>query len=56
MADVHCKCGKQVGYMFCADRTPARRNLNQVGRMGLVVSTFSVAPYQLPHAKVYAAE
>ena len=55
MSDIFCKCGKQVGYMFRADKTPNRRNLNQVGRMGLVCSTFAVAPYQLSHAKVYAS-
>ena len=32
MADVHCACGVQVGYKFCGDRTPTKRNLNQVGR------------------------
>ena len=52
MADVHCKCGKQVGYKFCGDKTTTKRNLNQVGRYGLVSSCFSRAPYQLtrPHA------
>ena len=56
MSDVYCKCGKQVGYMFRADKTPNRRNLNQVGRMGLVCSAFHVAPYQLSlsQPKVYA--
>ena len=55
MSDVYCKCGKQVGYMFREDKTPNQRNLNQVGRMGLVCSTFRVATYQLmpPHAKVH---
>lgn len=54
MSDVYCRCGKQVGYMFRHDKTPNRRNLNQVGRMGLVCSTFRVAPYQLSHAHVWA--
>jgi len=49
MADVHCKCGTQVGYKFCADRTPMGRNQNQVGRYGLICSRFRVAPYQLSH-------
>ena len=53
MSDVYCKCGKQVGYQFCGDKTPTKRNLNQVGRAGLVCSTFRVAPYQLSHANVY---
>ena len=51
MADVFCMCGAQVGYKFCADRTPSRRNRNQVGRFGLVCSTFYVAPYQMSHAQ-----
>lgn len=54
MADVKCKCGTAVGYAFCGDRTFCHRNLHQVGRMGLVVSRFRVAPYQLPHAKIGA--
>ena len=49
MSDVFCVCGKQVGYMFRQDKTPNRRNLNQVGRMGLVCSAFKVAPFQTPH-------
>jgi len=40
MADVYCKCGKQVGYKFCRDKTLTGRNQNQVGRYGLVVSCF----------------
>ena len=52
MADVFCKCGEQVGYAFCADKTPNQRNLNQVGRMGLVCSRFNVAPYQISHPSV----
>ena len=47
MADVYCKCGVQVGYSFEGDRTSNRRNLNQVGRKGLVCSRFYVAPYQI---------
>jgi len=47
MQDVHCVCGVQVGYAFAGDRTPSRRNLNQVGRKGLVCSRFRVAPYQV---------
>ena len=39
----------QVGYKFVADKTPARRNQNQVGRFGLVRSRFSIADYQLSH-------
>ena len=53
MADVYCHCGAQVGYKFCADRTPSKRNLNQVGRYGLVCSTFMIAPYQLTQHKPY---
>ena len=53
MSDVYCKCGQQVGYMFRRDKTPNKRNLNQVGRAGLVVSRFTVAPYQLSHDKVF---
>ena len=53
MADVYCKCGAQVGYKFCGDKTPAGRNLHQVGRYGLVASRFRVAGYQLSHARVY---
>ena len=49
MADVYCKCGKQVGYKFCRDKTPTGRNLNQVGRFGLVSSCFRRASYQLAH-------
>jgi len=44
MADVYCQCGIQVGYKFCADRTPSKRNLHQIGRYGLVCSTFRAAP------------
>mmetsp|Transcript_50487 Transcript_50487/g.131355 ORF Transcript_50487/g.131355 Transcript_50487/m.131355 type:complete len:219 (+) Transcript_50487:979-1635(+) len=55
MADVWCICGCQVGYRFCADKTPAKRNLNQVGRFGLVVSTFSVGQYKIAHPKVATA-
>ena len=44
---------RQVGYMFRADKTPSRRNLNQIGRMGLVCSRFRVATYQLSHAGVF---
>jgi hypothetical protein len=47
MADVYCKCGAQVGYKFCKDKTPNNRNLNQIGRFGLVASRFKVAPYQV---------
>jgi len=54
MSDVYCRCGKQVGYMFRADKTPNKCNLNQIGRMGLVCSTFAVAPYQMSHSKVYS--
>lgn len=50
MADVHCRCGKPVGYAFCGDKTPDRRNLHQVGRFGLVASRFRVAPYKLAGA------
>eukprot|EP00325_Prymnesiales_sp_UTEX-LB-985_P026274 CAMPEP_0174733160 /NCGR_PEP_ID=MMETSP1094-20130205/60780_1 /TAXON_ID=156173 /ORGANISM="Chrysochromulina brevifilum, Strain UTEX LB 985" /LENGTH=383 /DNA_ID=CAMNT_0015935783 /DNA_START=121 /DNA_END=1272 /DNA_ORIENTATION=+ len=49
MADVFCKCGAQVGYKFCADRTPTKRNLNQVGRFGLVCSTFRAASLSESH-------
>ena len=52
MADVFCRCGCQVGYKFCGDRTPSQRNLNQVGRFGLVCSTFAVAPYQIVYPRV----
>ena len=50
MSDVYCACGKQVGYCFRKDKTPNQRNLNQVGRMGLVQSRFKVATYQQGHA------
>lgn len=53
MADVWCKCGCQVGYKFCGDKTASKRNRNQVGRYGLVCSTFKIAPYQLAHPRVY---
>jgi len=38
------QCGIQVGYKFCADLTPSKRNLHQIGRYGLVCSTFRAAP------------
>lgn len=50
MSDVYCKCGCQVGYAFRDDKTGQGRNLNQVGRFGLVCSALRVAPYQLPKA------
>ena len=52
MGDVFCRCGCQVGYKFCGDRTPTQRNLNQVGRFGLVCSTFAVAPFQIVYPRV----
>ena len=56
MGDIFCKCGTQVGYAFLGDKTPERRNLNQVGRMGLVASRFLVAPYKLSHSKRHRAQ
>ena len=56
MADVYCKCGTQVGYKFCADKTPTGRNQNQVGRYGLVCSRFTVAAYQLSHSRLHTPE
>jgi len=56
MADVYCKCGTQVGYKFCADKTPTGRNQNQVGRYGLVCSRFTVAAYELSHSRLHAPE
>ena len=56
MADVFCRCGKQVGYKFCADKTPIGRNLNQIGRFGLVRSCFQKAPYQMPHQYPYRVQ
>lgn len=53
MADVHCKCGRQVGYRFCRDKTPTGRNQNQIGRFGLVASCFIKAPFQLEHHDVF---
>lgn len=53
MADVYCKCGMQVGYKFCADKTPTGRNQNQVGRFGLVCSRFTLAAYQLSHSNLH---
>jgi hypothetical protein len=53
MADVYCKCGKQVGYKFCHDKTPNGRNLNQVGRFGLVTSCVRRGSYQLTHVDPY---
>jgi len=39
MADVHCRsCAAQVGYAFVLDRSDENRNVNQVGRFGLVCS------------------
>jgi len=39
MADIHCKsCGWQVGYAFVRDKSEEKRNVNQVGRFGLVCS------------------
>eukprot|EP00928_Gymnodinium_smaydae_P063582 TRINITY_DN4711_c0_g3_i1.p1 TRINITY_DN4711_c0_g3~~TRINITY_DN4711_c0_g3_i1.p1 ORF type:complete len:672 (+),score=139.77 TRINITY_DN4711_c0_g3_i1:111-2126(+) len=39
MADVHCSsCGRQVGYHFVEDKSEGKRNVNQVGRFGLVCS------------------
>merc|ERR1719265_3045239 len=39
MADVHCKiCMSQVGYAFVRDKSEEKRNVNQVGRFGLVCS------------------
>merc|ERR1719389_1620759 len=39
MADVHCKaCIAQVGYAFIRDKSEEKRNVNQVGRFGLVCS------------------
>lgn len=35
MADVYCRCGKQVGYKFVRDKTPDGRNHNQVQRCEL---------------------
>lgn len=44
MADVHClKCGKAVGYAFLKDKSEEQRNINQVGRFGLVCSQVSLA-------------
>eukprot|EP00941_MAST-03F_sp_MAST-3F-sp1_P003759 g3759.t1 len=57
MADVHCanpKCGQQVGYMFCHDRSDRHRNKHQNSRYGLVNSrTFiecanSIQPFPPP--------
>ena len=53
MADVYCKCGKQVGYKFCRDKTPNGRNLNQVGRYGLVTSCFQRGSFQLASVDPY---
>lgn len=53
MADVFCRCGKQVGYKFCKDKTTNGRNQNQVGRYGLVCSCFRKAPYQLGYHDPY---
>jgi len=53
MSDVFCRCGKQVGYKFCTDKTPNGRNHNQVGRFGLVRSCFQKAPYQLAYHYPY---
>jgi len=39
MSDIHCKgCGLQVGYAFIRDKSEEERNINQVGRYGLVSS------------------
>ena len=38
MGPTSCKCGKQVGYKFCGDKTTTKRNWVQVGRYGLVSS------------------
>lgn len=39
MADIHCQaCGSQVGYAFLKDKSEEKRNVNQVGRFGLVCS------------------
>jgi len=40
MEDLHCICGKQIGYKFVRDLSRDQRNINQVGRYGLVVSCF----------------
>lgn len=42
MANVLCKCGRQVGYKFVTDLSTTTKNENQVGRFGLVVSRFTV--------------
>ena len=55
MADVFCRCGAQVGYRFCGDKTPNGRNLHQVGRYGLVCSTIAVAPYRIIHPRPFGA-
>eukprot|EP00756_Hemistasia_phaeocysticola_P005101 Hpha_TRINITY_DN1316_c0_g1::TRINITY_DN1316_c0_g1_i1::g.93362::m.93362 len=40
MEDLHCICGKQIGYKFVRDLSRDQRNINQVGRYGLVASCF----------------
>lgn len=44
MADVWCKCGKQVGYKFIKDRSASGRNKHHIGRFGLVNSCVEIVP------------
>eukprot|EP00755_Sulcionema_specki_P038656 Sspe_Gene.23809::Locus_9313_Transcript_1_1_Confidence_1.000_Length_1696::g.23809::m.23809 len=46
MADLYCKCGKQVGYKFCKDLSRDLKNINQVGRYGLVISCLRIGPQE----------
>jgi len=40
VADLRCsKCGACIGWRFDADAEPDLRNISQVGRVGLVVSS-----------------
>jgi hypothetical protein len=45
MADVWCKCGKQVGYKFVEDCTSSQRNQHHIGRFGLVNSCVRLSSF-----------
>jgi len=44
VANISClSCQAQVGWKFCADRQPNQPNAHQIGRYGLVLSSFRLS-------------